>query len=657
MGRCSHQMKSTCAEPWLAASGGGNGPAPRGCGSPDRPAGGGTVCRPLPRSCEVSLMAGTVPTRCPYCETTLGAAPQLLGREGRCPRCGRPFTITPLVASPSDVPTPGRERFDEAASPSRPATASGGRDPTVPRAPAAGVPETIGRFLVREQVGAGGFGRVYRAFDPVLGREVALKVLHAGALTTPRATERFAREARATAQLRHPRIVPIYEAGIDGPQPYLASAYVAGRTLADLIDAANERQEPIDPRRAAAIARDLAEALDHAPRPGDRPPRRQAGQRHGRSRAPGLPDGLRPGAPRVLRREADAGGRDRRDPGLPRPRAGPRQWRGHALQRPVQPGCDPLRVALRPDAVLRPALDPVVQPGPPSGPLAPRRQSGGPARPGDDLPEGAGQGAVGPLHELPHAGRGPRAMAGWEADPGPTARADGSRLGLVPAEPGPGRVARGLDGLTAGGGRARRAELRPSAAARHRPRQDRRECRRPTEGTRRATRVDRAVLASGKGPTSESRGGAGKEGASAAASGNGRERKAAPSRSDRPQSDLAEAKKKAITSKAVDLREERVALEMPRTASMRLSAAECFERGQAALKKGEIKQESYGPSRLTPDQEAAAQTAAFERAEIKQGLLWMLEAWHQPRRRVTRSGSAPPGSTWPHGNATARDSR
>ena len=72
------------------------------------------------------------------------------------------------------------------------------------------------------------------------------------------------REAKTAAQLRHPHIVPIYDAGVDGPQPYIASAYIAGRTLAHLIDEANERGEPIGVRRAVAIVHDLADALFYA---------------------------------------------------------------------------------------------------------------------------------------------------------------------------------------------------------------------------------------------------------------------------------------------------------------------------------------------------------------------------------------------------------
>jgi WD40 repeat protein/tRNA A-37 threonylcarbamoyl transferase component Bud32 len=101
---------------------------------------------------------------------------------------------------------------------------------------------------------------VYRAYDPHLEREVALKVPQAGTLDSPKAVERFLREAKAAAQLRHPHIVPIYDAGRDGAQYFIASAFIAGRTLAAAVDA----DEPPTPRRSAEIVRALAEALAYA---------------------------------------------------------------------------------------------------------------------------------------------------------------------------------------------------------------------------------------------------------------------------------------------------------------------------------------------------------------------------------------------------------
>jgi len=107
-------------------------------------------------------------------------------------------------------------------------------------------------------LGSGAFGTVYRAHDPQLNREVALKVPQAGTLDGPEAVERFLREARAAANLRHPHIVPVFDAGRDGEHHYIASAFIEGQTLARALEGG------IDCRAAAAVVRDLAEALAHA---------------------------------------------------------------------------------------------------------------------------------------------------------------------------------------------------------------------------------------------------------------------------------------------------------------------------------------------------------------------------------------------------------
>ncbi len=92
-----------------------------------------------------------------------------------------------------------------------------------------------------------------------LSRDVALKVPKAELLDTPRAVDRFVREARAAAQLRHPNIVPLYETGGDGDHHYIASAFIEGQPLADAIG-----PEGMDPRKAAGIVLELAEALHYA---------------------------------------------------------------------------------------------------------------------------------------------------------------------------------------------------------------------------------------------------------------------------------------------------------------------------------------------------------------------------------------------------------
>jgi serine/threonine protein kinase len=118
----------------------------------------------------------------------------------------------------------------------------------------------VGRFEVRQRLGAGAFGGVYRAYDPQLDREVALKVPHPGALDSPGRVERFLREAKAAANLRHPNIVPLYESGRDGDRYFIASAFIPGTTLAEAL----EDRQAIDPEWAAKVARALAEALAYA---------------------------------------------------------------------------------------------------------------------------------------------------------------------------------------------------------------------------------------------------------------------------------------------------------------------------------------------------------------------------------------------------------
>ena len=121
------------------------------------------------------------------------------------------------------------------------------------------LPEKIGRFLIKERLGAGACGTVYRAADPTLDRDVALKVPHREFQRDPRAVERFLREAKAAAKLHHPYIVTVFEAGTDGETSYIASAFIAGRSLADAID-----DGPFEPRRAARIIAGLADGLHTA---------------------------------------------------------------------------------------------------------------------------------------------------------------------------------------------------------------------------------------------------------------------------------------------------------------------------------------------------------------------------------------------------------
>jgi tetratricopeptide (TPR) repeat protein len=99
-----------------------------------------------------------------------------------------------------------------------------------PREPAAG------RFRLVRELARGGMGVVYRAEDPAIGREVAVKLLHERLRRDPAAAARFVAEARVTGQLQHPGVPPVIEVGVlpDG-SPYLAMKLVGGRTLAELL--------------------------------------------------------------------------------------------------------------------------------------------------------------------------------------------------------------------------------------------------------------------------------------------------------------------------------------------------------------------------------------------------------------------------------------
>lgn len=119
----------------------------------------------------------------------------------------------------------------------------------------------LGQFQVREMLGRGGFGVVFRANDTLLEREVALKLPRPESLISPDTKRRFLREAQAAAVLDHPGIVPVYETGEIGSLWYIASAYVAGPTLAQWL---RECKELPSASIAAQIVTALAEATAHA---------------------------------------------------------------------------------------------------------------------------------------------------------------------------------------------------------------------------------------------------------------------------------------------------------------------------------------------------------------------------------------------------------
>ncbi|HEY6099815.1 MAG TPA: serine/threonine-protein kinase, partial [Anaeromyxobacter sp.] len=134
------------------------------------------------------------------------------------------------------------------------------------RAPAAemdvpvGPGTTLGRFEVLRELGRGGFGVVYEARDRELGRVVAVKALRPGTTASGRLREvALRREAEAAAQLNHPNICTLHEAGRAGGAPYLVLELCEGQSLAARLE-----RGPLPWRTALQIGIEIARALDHA---------------------------------------------------------------------------------------------------------------------------------------------------------------------------------------------------------------------------------------------------------------------------------------------------------------------------------------------------------------------------------------------------------
>ena len=118
------------------------------------------------------------------------------------------------------------------------------------------VGDRLGRFEIVGALGAGGMGEVYRARDPQLQRDVAIKVLPAELSDDPVRRRRFEQEARAAGGLNHPNILAVYDVGAEGTCGYLVTELLEGRTLADAL-----AEGPLPSRRAVDYARQIASGL------------------------------------------------------------------------------------------------------------------------------------------------------------------------------------------------------------------------------------------------------------------------------------------------------------------------------------------------------------------------------------------------------------
>jgi WD40 repeat protein/serine/threonine protein kinase len=166
---------------------------------------------------------GDAERRCPYCKTLVADTAEA-NDDVRCNECGGSFR----VAIPSHGTT-----VDEARS--------------------------LGRFQLLECVGSGSFGAVWRARDTELGRLVALKIPHPNILEDTSLRERFRREARAAAQLRHPGIVSLHEVLEIENQLVLVSDYINGLPLKALL-----ALRRLTFQQSATLVAEIADALDYA---------------------------------------------------------------------------------------------------------------------------------------------------------------------------------------------------------------------------------------------------------------------------------------------------------------------------------------------------------------------------------------------------------
>jgi serine/threonine protein kinase len=189
----------------------------------DEPAGERTLSLPeIPLGSTSPQQSPGHTVRCPHCHNPVRLAD---GRsdEVLCPACGSTFRFQDT-------------RLTDTTSPMR-----------------------LGKFQLLERVGLGALGAVWKARDTELDRTVALKIPHPGLLSSAEGVERFAREARAAAQLRHPSIVTVHEvAALDG-LPAIVADFIDGLTLRDLL-----RVRPLTFRESAELVAQLADALDYA---------------------------------------------------------------------------------------------------------------------------------------------------------------------------------------------------------------------------------------------------------------------------------------------------------------------------------------------------------------------------------------------------------
>jgi formylglycine-generating enzyme required for sulfatase activity len=240
-----------------------------------------------------------IPFSCGHCGNDLEVSDQLAGDSVQCPRCRQPAAVPQLAVRSNSPPAFAKQRADPEKTlprkappdPEAPTVAKTGgqvgdgndsaggqtgvaaigkgeaarefRAPPVPRYDFLAPPEKpdeigrLGPYRVLEVLGAGGMGVVFKALDPGLQRLVALKAMLPSQASDPSAKERFFREARAAAALKHPHIVGIYYVGEDRGTPFLAMEFLEGEPL----DARLKREASLSVADLLHIGAQIADGL------------------------------------------------------------------------------------------------------------------------------------------------------------------------------------------------------------------------------------------------------------------------------------------------------------------------------------------------------------------------------------------------------------
>ena len=123
--------------------------------------------------------------------------------------------------------------------------------------------EPLRGYRLLDQIGEGAFGVVYRAIQPQVGREVAIKAVHPELANHPDFVRSFEHEAQIVARLEHPHIVPLYDYWREPDAAYLVMRFLRGGSVEELLEAG-----PIEPSRAGPILDQIASALGAAHRQG-----------------------------------------------------------------------------------------------------------------------------------------------------------------------------------------------------------------------------------------------------------------------------------------------------------------------------------------------------------------------------------------------------